>query len=87
MSTHLLLQAQHLPDVNVKKQDIHLTDRQFEIIRFLEKGLTDKSIANEMKLSVSTIKYHKSKLFKKLNVGCSLEAVIEAYKLKILTIE
>lgn len=66
---------------------IRLSDSQLRVLKFLAKGLTDKAVVLESGLSFDTIKYHKKNIFKKLNAKCTLEAVIKAFKLNLISID
>ena len=55
-----------------------LTKKQNTIIRLIAQGFTDESIAQELKISLSTVKYHNQNIFKKLDVTCRAEAVTKA---------
>lgn len=66
---------------------IEFNDKQMAILKSFARGLTDNAIALNMGLSMSTIKYHKQNIFKVLNASCSVEAVIKALKLNIISIE
>ncbi len=80
---------QHIVNKNIQILNpiINLNQRQLEVLQLLAKGMPDKIVAAEMNLSVDTIKYHKRNIFKKLNVTCTIEAILKAIKLKILTVE
>ena len=52
-----------------------LTARQSEIMRLLQDGLDNNSIARRMNLSVKTIENHLTRLYRQLNVQSRLEAV------------
>ena len=52
-----------------------LTNRQREILRHLQQGLDNQSIARKMNLSVKTIENHLTRLYRQLNVQSRLEAV------------
>jgi two-component system, NarL family, response regulator NreC len=61
----------HLEKRKVKKWDIPwniLPRRQWEILRHIAEGLTNKQIADQLCLSVKTVEAHRSKIMKKLNV-------------------
>jgi len=45
-----------------------LTSREKEIAKLILKGLTNKEIASELKISPNTIKIHTTNIYKKLNV-------------------
>ncbi|MFN2108979.1 MAG: response regulator [Anaerolineae bacterium] len=52
-----------------------LTTRQREILRFLQQGLDNQSIAREAGLSVGTVENHLTRIYRQLNVQSRLEAV------------
>lgn len=52
-----------------------LTDREFEILRLLGKGLGTRKIANELNLSVNTVETHRRHIRKKLNLKDSDELI------------
>jgi PAS domain S-box-containing protein len=53
----------------------HLTPRQAEVLRLLERGLSTKQIAQELHLSTETVKNHVRNLLRALGVTTRLEAV------------
>jgi len=53
----------------------HLTIRQGEVLRLLEKGSSTKQIAAELHLSTETVKNHIRGVFRGLGVNTRLEAV------------
>jgi DNA-binding NarL/FixJ family response regulator len=52
-----------------------LTNRQRDLLRLLQNGLDNQSIAQEMGLSVKTVENHLTRLYRQLNVKSRLEAV------------
>jgi DNA-binding NarL/FixJ family response regulator len=52
-----------------------LTNRQRDLLRLLQQGLDNQSIAQEMGLSVKTVENHLTRLYRQLNVQSRLEAV------------
>lgn len=52
-----------------------VTNRQRDILRLLQQGLDNQSIARQMGLSVKTIENHLTRLYRQLNVQSRLEAV------------
>ena len=56
----------------------HLTPRQAEVLRLLEQGRSTKQIAQELHLSVETVKNHVRHLLRALGVHSRLEAVAAA---------
>jgi PAS domain S-box-containing protein len=53
----------------------HLTPRQAEVLRLLERGHSTKQIAQELHLSTETVKNHVRLLLRALGVNSRLEAV------------
>lgn len=53
----------------------HLTPRQAEVLRLLERGHSTKQIAQELHLSVETVRNHVRHLLHALGVHSRLEAV------------
>lgn len=48
--------------------DVRLTERQLEVLRVTVRGLTNKEIAHQLGLSVSTVKVHLGAIMRVLNV-------------------
>ena len=60
----------------------HLTPRQAEVLRLLERGHSTKQIARELHLSTETVRNHVRHLFRALGVNSRLEAVAAARHLQ-----
>ena len=58
----------------------NLTEREKMILLRVKKGQTSKIIANELNLSVNTIKTHRLSICKKLAVNSMAEAIVVAEK-------
>jgi DNA-binding NarL/FixJ family response regulator len=59
---------------------VDLTEREDEILRLLAEGLTNKQIANQLHITVRTVKYHLDNLYSKLAVSSRTEAAIYALR-------
>lgn len=59
--------------VEVKTQK--LTSKANKIIQLASNGKTEEEIANELKISVNTVKYHKKRIFAQLGVKNTAEAI------------
>lgn len=70
-----------------KNDPSRLSDKQVEILKYMSKGLTEYAISKEMRLSISTVKYHKNSIFKKYNTTTSTQAIIKAIKLNDISID
>lgn len=57
---------------------VNLTARQFDVLRLLAKGQSNKVIARDLGLSVSTVKVHLNVVFRALGARNRLEAVVRA---------
>lgn len=56
-----------------KQQEKVITPRQNDIARLIMKGFTNQEIADQLSVSVYTVKNHKQSLFRKVNVRSSIE--------------
>ena len=61
-----------------------LTDRELDILRLLASGLTNPEIADELVISVGTVKQHNHAIFRKLDVRTRKQAVERARELYLL---
>lgn len=70
-------------DGSEQKELPNLTGRQYDVLKLLIKGFTNKEIAKTLGLSEYTVKIHATAIFKALNVSNRTQAVIEAKKMGI----
>ncbi len=61
-----------------------LTVREIEVLSLLARGLTNVELADELSISVSTVKRHLTNVYGKLGVSHRTEAVARAVQLKLL---
>jgi len=73
---------QHQPQKGQNKFD--LTDREFEILSHLVKGMSYKMIADKAEISWHTVNSHCKKIYEKLHVHSASEAVAKAIDQKII---
>lgn len=66
-------------DTDKSKLEI-LTNREKEMLSYLSKGMLNKEIAVELKISERTVKNHISNLFKKIDVNDRTQAAVFAIK-------
>jgi DNA-binding NarL/FixJ family response regulator len=58
-----------------------LTRRELEVLRLLCEGRTNRAIANDLVISIGTVKFHVNRIFSKLRVANRAEAVARYYAL------
>lgn len=61
-----------------------LSDRELEVLKFIAAGLPNKKIAEELFISMNTVKTHLQNIYGKLNVHSRAKAVIKATELNLL---
>jgi len=64
---------------SIDEADI-LTPKEKEILKELAKGLRYKEIADEMKISIETVRSHARKIYEKLQVQSRTEALNKVYR-------
>ena len=69
-------------EAEVKK--LNLTTREYEVLQLIARGNSNTEIAENLFLSVSTIKTHVSNLFIKMDVKSRTQAIEKAKRLKII---
>lgn len=62
-----------------------LTKRELDVIRLVELGMNNREIANELNISVNTVKRHLDNLYCKLNVYSRTELISKIYRLVNIT--
>jgi DNA-binding NarL/FixJ family response regulator len=67
-----------------KTEFIDLTDREREILGWLVKGKSYKTIANECFISIDTVSTHVKHIYEKLHVHSKSEAVAKAIRQKLV---
>lgn len=63
---------------------VDLTNRELDILRHVAKGKTSAHIANELKISATTVNNHVQRILKKLSAHTRLEAVRLAEKARLI---
>ena len=64
---------------------LNLTNREYEVLQLLTQGYSNAEIAENLFLSLSTVKTHVSNLFVKMDVKNRTQAVEKAKRLKIIS--
>lgn len=77
--THQLVKS-----LKENKEGNHLTDREVEIIRMIEKEFSNKQIADMLFISERTIETHRKNIFRKTNTQTVVGLLKYAYERKII---
>ncbi len=75
LSSSLINKLLHYSDASSASSHPNLTKRQREILRLLQQGMDNQTIAHRISLSVKTVENHLTRIYRKLNVQSRLEAV------------
>ncbi len=67
-----------------QKQETHLTDREIEIIRLIEKEYNNKHIAEELFISERTVETHRKNILRKTHTSSVIGLVKYAYEFKLI---
>lgn len=67
-----------------QKEEAHLTDREIEIIRLIEKEYNNKMIAETLFISERTVETHRKNIFRKTETGSIIGLVKYAYEHKLV---
>lgn len=87
MNEIIILHIRNLLNISLPNDDeiedalerpYNLTKRQFQILSKMVSGLSSVQIAKSLKLSTHSIESHKGRIFKKLGVSSSKEAILRA---------
>jgi len=84
---HALMQTTAQTDEAAVKQrceQIGIADKTYQVLMWLAKGKTNKEIADELNISVHTVKAHLAKLFDRLQTGNRMDTVMEAIRLGLI---
>jgi len=83
-----LLAAFPLPAKSVQDAELQLidplSDRELELLRLIAGGMSNREVAEELVLTVGTVKWHLSNIYSKLGVSSRTQAVAQARELQLL---
>lgn len=68
----------------IRQAEYELTDKEKEVLKCLTTGLSYKMIAAEMKISIETVRTHLKRIYTKLQVSSSTQAVSKALNEKLV---
>ncbi len=65
-------------------KSFNISKREYEVLELISKGLSNQEIADQLFISLPTVKTHSSNLFEKLDVKRRTQAVVKAKQLNII---
>jgi DNA-binding CsgD family transcriptional regulator len=66
-------------DLQRRRLEVSLTDRQHDLLRLVASGLSNKEIARRLEISSATVRTHLENIFRGLNVNSRGAAVAKAF--------
>jgi DNA-binding NarL/FixJ family response regulator len=73
--------------VSTTQTGYDLTKREYEVLRFLAKGMRNREIARRLNITERTVKNHVTQIIAKLGVKSRTEAVTQALKDKLIQLD
>lgn len=83
-SEEVLNELARFDQVAKENETVQLTAREIEIIRLIEKELSNKAIAEKLFISERTVETHRKNIFRKTNAGSVLGLIKYAYQHKLI---
>jgi len=83
-SEEVIDELQRASNRKKQKEEAHLTDREIEIIRLIEKEYNNKLIAETLYISERTVETHRKNIFRKTGTNSVIGLVKYAYEHKLI---
>lgn len=83
-SEEVIDELQRASNRKKQKEEAHLTDREIEIIRLIEKEYNNKQIAETLFISERTVETHRKNIFRKSGTNSVIGLVKYAYEHKLI---
>jgi DNA-binding NarL/FixJ family response regulator len=83
-SEEVLDELKRISQRRKEKSDAHLTDREIEIIRLIEKEYNNRQIAEALYISERTVETHRKNIFRKTNTNSVIGLVKYAYEHRLI---
>ncbi|MCP4424723.1 MAG: response regulator transcription factor [Chloroflexi bacterium] len=81
-----LSQSLLLPAITAPPLDDELTPRELDVLQLLAEGISNKAIAQRLKISSHTVKFHVNAIMSKLAAQSRTEAVVRATRLGLISL-
>ena len=83
-SEEVIVELQRSSQRKKQNEDAHLTDREIEIIRLIEKEYNNKQIAEALFISERTVETHRKNIFRKTSTNSVIGLVKYAYEHRLI---
>jgi len=83
-STSILDELAGYDEFKRKEQEIHITAREIDIIRLIEKEYSNKQIAEELFISERTVETHRKNIMRKTDTNNVIGIIKYAYRHKLI---
>lgn len=83
-SDEVLVELEHISKRKKETEEAHLTSREIEIIRLIEKEYNNKQIAEALFISERTVETHRKNIFRKTNTNSVIGLIKYAYEHKLI---
>lgn len=70
--------------ISKRLEILNISDREYEVLQLISAGHSNQQIADELHISLSTVKSHTSNIFSKMDVSRRTQLVQKARELEIL---
>ncbi|NNV57007.1 response regulator [Limnovirga soli] len=83
-SDQVLVELERFSNMQKQNDEAHLTQREIEIIKLIEKELSNKDIADTLYISERTVETHRKNIFRKTKTNSVIGLVKYAYEHKLI---
>jgi DNA-binding NarL/FixJ family response regulator len=83
-SDEVLKELEKFSTIKKENDETHLTAREVEIIRLIEKEMSNKDIADALFISERTVETHRKNIFRKTKTGSLIGLIKYAYEHKLI---
>ena len=80
----LVMERRPRPHAEIGHEDPGLTGREHEVLRMIASGMENPDIAEALGISLFTVRNHVRNVRQKLGAGTKLEAVLTAFRLRLV---
>lgn len=84
-SDEVLEGLDHASHIKKENDDVHLTQREIEIIRLIEKEKSNKEIADTLGISERTVETHRKNIFRKTKLSTVVGLIKYAYEHRLIS--